>query len=96
MGRWPPWFFVSVADKGVSVTVSGLESTLAEWFVSVDSEGDGCLGGCGGCRRNKATGRPGLGLEFEFWDLLLKELPLRGSGQAEATNRNAPAGGGAQ
>jgi len=26
-----PWFFVSVADKGLSVGVSGLESTIAGW-----------------------------------------------------------------
>src|SRR4029077_115717 len=30
-------FFASVADKGLSVAVSGLESTLAGWSVSVDS-----------------------------------------------------------
>src|SRR5713226_3673948 len=32
-------FFVSVADKGLSVVVSGLESTLAGRCVSVDSKG---------------------------------------------------------
>ena len=31
-------FFVSVADKELSVSVSGLESTLADWFVSVDNK----------------------------------------------------------
>ena len=41
----PPWFFVSVADKGVRGCVSGLESTLVGWYVSVDSKGDGCQGG---------------------------------------------------
>ena len=30
-----PMFFVSVASKGFRVCVSGLESTLAGWFVSV-------------------------------------------------------------
>src|SRR5712692_10352559 len=34
----PPAFFVSVADKGLSVGVSGLESTLPGWLVSVDSK----------------------------------------------------------
>ena len=32
-----PLFFVSVADKGVSVAVSGLESTVVDGCVSVDS-----------------------------------------------------------
>jgi len=31
----PYVFFVSVASKGFRVCVSGLESTLAGWFVSV-------------------------------------------------------------
>src|SRR5216683_7210190 len=31
-------FFVSVADKELSVSVSGLESTLTGWFVSVDNK----------------------------------------------------------
>jgi len=34
----PHVFFVSVADKELSVSVSGLESTLADWFVSVDNK----------------------------------------------------------
>ncbi len=34
-----PVFFVSVASKGVSVSVSSLLSTLAEDPVSVDSKG---------------------------------------------------------
>src|SRR2546427_5043863 len=34
-----PLFFVSVASKGFRVCVSGLESTLAGAFVSVDSKG---------------------------------------------------------
>jgi hypothetical protein len=38
-------FFVSVADKGLSVVVSGLESTVAGKFVSVDSKGVCSLGG---------------------------------------------------
>jgi hypothetical protein len=42
--------FVSGASKGFSVGVSGLESTLTGWRVSVDSKGDGCLGGCGSGR----------------------------------------------
>src|SRR5229473_8524940 len=33
-----PWFFVSVASKGFSVYVSGLESTLAGIPTSVDSK----------------------------------------------------------
>jgi hypothetical protein len=34
--RYPlPLFFISVASKGLRVYVSGLESTLAGWFVSV-------------------------------------------------------------
>jgi hypothetical protein len=32
-------FFVSVASKGLSVHVSGLESTLAGITISVDSKG---------------------------------------------------------
>jgi hypothetical protein len=28
LGSPPSWFFVSVADKGLSVAVSGLESTV--------------------------------------------------------------------
>ena len=32
-----PWFSVSVADKGLSVAVSGLESTVTGGCVSVDS-----------------------------------------------------------
>jgi hypothetical protein len=36
----PPWFFVSVADKGLSGGVSGLESTDAGGSESVDSKGD--------------------------------------------------------
>jgi len=35
----PPVFFLSVADKGLSCCVSGLESTDAGGFVSVDSKG---------------------------------------------------------
>ena len=35
----PPGFFVSVASKGFSVSVSGLESTLTGDCVSVDSKG---------------------------------------------------------
>ena len=35
----PPWFSVSVASKGLSVCVSGLESTLAGISISVDSKG---------------------------------------------------------
>jgi len=53
-------FFVSVADKGLSVSVSGLESTLADWYVSVDSKEDGCPVGCGSGRPTGARGRPGL------------------------------------
>jgi len=34
-----PLFFVSVASKEFSVAVSGLESTVADGCVSVDSEG---------------------------------------------------------
>src|SRR5713226_6460103 len=34
-----PWFFVSVASKGLRVCVSGLESTLAGISTSVDSKG---------------------------------------------------------
>src|SRR5260370_34817710 len=56
----PPVFFVSVADKGRSVSVSGLESTLADWYVSVDSKEDGCPVGCGSGRPTGARGRPGL------------------------------------
>jgi hypothetical protein len=41
-----PLFFVSVADKGHSSVVSALESTVAGGFVSVDSKGVCCLGGC--------------------------------------------------
>ena len=32
-------FFISVASKGLSVCVSGLESTLASVCISVDSKG---------------------------------------------------------
>src|SRR5260370_21731579 len=53
-------FFVSVASKGFSVSVSGLEPTLAEWYVSVDSKEDGCPVGCGSGRPNGARGRPCL------------------------------------
>src|SRR5216684_2141051 len=35
----PSWFFVSVASKGLSDCVSGLESTLAGCLISVDSKG---------------------------------------------------------
>jgi hypothetical protein len=34
----PPWFFVNVASKGLRVYVSGLESTLADISISVDSK----------------------------------------------------------
>src|SRR5258708_13696111 len=34
-----PWFFVSVASKGLRVSVSGLESTLTDISISVDSKG---------------------------------------------------------
>ena len=34
----PPMFFVSVASKGLRVSVSGLESTLARICISVDSK----------------------------------------------------------
>jgi len=34
----PPLFFISVASKGLSVYVSGLESTLAGISISVDSK----------------------------------------------------------
>jgi hypothetical protein len=33
-----PWFFVSVASKGLRVCVSGLKSTLAGISISVDSK----------------------------------------------------------
>src|SRR6266852_6195702 len=56
----PSGFFVSVASKGFSVSVSGLESTLADWYVSVDSKEDGCPVGCGSGRPTGARGRPGL------------------------------------
>src|SRR4029077_17878712 len=51
----PPWFFVSVADKGVRVFVSGLESTDTDGFVSVDSKrvGHRCGGGSGGERNGE-------------------------------------------
>src|SRR5712664_43937 len=57
----PSWFFVSVADKGLSVAVSGLESTVAGGCVSVDSKRVCrlCGGGSGG--RSGARGRPYLG-----------------------------------
>ena len=32
----PPWFFVSVAFKGLRVCVSGLESTLTGISITVD------------------------------------------------------------
>ena len=35
----PSWFFVSIADKGLSVVVSGLESTVVSGCVSIDSKG---------------------------------------------------------
>ncbi len=39
-GQTPsPRFFVSVASKGFSVSVSGLESTFMDGFLSVDSKG---------------------------------------------------------
>src|SRR5260370_21444356 len=53
-------FFVSVASKGFSVSVSGLEPTLTDWYVSVDSKEDGCPVGCGSGRPNGARGRPCL------------------------------------
>ena len=65
-GTPPPGFFVSVADKGLSVAVSGLESTVAGGRGSVDSKGDGCLeGSCQG-RRSEAKGRAYLGQAAEW------------------------------
>src|SRR5216683_5295558 len=37
-GPPPPWFFVSVASKGLRFYVSGLESTLTDISISVDSK----------------------------------------------------------
>ena len=37
-GTPSPWFFVNVASKGFSFPVSGLESTVARWLVTVDSK----------------------------------------------------------
>src|SRR2546426_1148449 len=59
--RAPSWFFVSVADKGLSVSVSGLESTLTGWCVSVDSKGVCRRCGGGNCGRSEARRGPCLG-----------------------------------
>jgi hypothetical protein len=55
----PTPFFVSVADKGLGAGVSGLESTVAGISVSIDSKGDGFLGGW--CGRSPTRGCLGLG-----------------------------------
>jgi hypothetical protein len=58
----PSWFFVSVADKGLSVFVSGLESMVAGDCACVDSKGvcrrfgDGSCGRSGG-RRDRGWGQ---------------------------------------
>src|SRR6266852_2721866 len=57
----PSWFFVSVADKGLSVAVSGLESTVAGGCVSVDSKRGCHLRGGGSCGRSEARRSPFLG-----------------------------------
>src|SRR6266436_6409823 len=56
-----PLFFVSAADKGLSVGVSGLESTVADGCVSVDSKRVCRLCGGGNCGRSGVRGRPNLG-----------------------------------
>src|SRR6266446_3245264 len=55
-----PWFSVSVASKGLSVAVSGLESTVAGGCVSVDSKRVCRLRGGGSCGRNEARRDPCL------------------------------------
>jgi hypothetical protein len=58
----PSWFFVTVADKGLSAIVSDLESTVTGGFVSVDSKrvcrrfGGGSYGRSGG-RRGRGWGK---------------------------------------
>jgi len=54
-------FFVSVADKGLSIAVSGLESTLAGGCVSVDSKRVCRLCGGGSCGRSEELGSPVAG-----------------------------------
>src|SRR6266436_62279 len=61
-----PLFFVSAADKGLSVGVSGLESTVADGCVSVDSKRVCRLCGGGNCGRSGVRGRPCLGQVVEW------------------------------
>ena len=62
----PSWFFVSVADKGLSVAVSSLESTVAGGCVSVDSKRVCRLLGGGSCGRNGWRRGPCLGQVAEW------------------------------
>ncbi len=73
----PPAFFVSVASKGLSVSVSGLESTLTGDCVSVDSKGTYIA-----LKLCKNAGFSGI-------DFALGTVSVRASGPA--TNRKAGA-----
>src|SRR5712664_726735 len=87
----PSWFFVSVADKGLSVGVSGLESTVAGGCVSVDSKRvcRPCGGGSGG--RSGARRRPYLGQVAEWMGR--SAVGCRAGRSAQPTERLGLTGG---
>src|SRR6266446_5940494 len=74
----PSWFFVSVADKGLSVAVSGLESTVVGVCVSVDSKRVCRLRGGGSWRRGRGRLWSLAPARLKTGHYLLNEFGARG------------------